>query len=413
MNPAPLPERAVARSVLFFLPLAVLTVNLGQSVLFAIMPILGRQLGFHEVQITSLVSISALTYFLVSPAWGRFSDTAGRKTAVLIGLAGYGLGTLLFNQVVNLGLAGIVTGWGLFLLLLPYRIVHTGIMAATHPSSSAYVADITSAKNRIRGMSQMAAAVAVGAMAGPIFVYFARFGLLVPLYLTALVTLLILCLLWARLPDYRVHQEGGESPSLKLSYFDRRYRWYLLVGLVMYAMMATVQQTLGFYFQDRLQLDGVQAARYFSIAYMLSSAVMVFSQLVLVPRFEGGPIPLLRIGLPMAALGYLGLALASTFVGCCLAMCLFGLGMGLAGPGYTAGASLQVGPREQGALAGLAASIPGLGYVIGPLLGGLIYGLNPAGPYLLAAVSVALLTLFIFIVMRPEKESAGGTAGLY
>ena len=406
MNPAAPPERAVARSVLFFLPLAVLTVNLGQSVLFAIMPILGRQLGFHEVQITSLVSISALTYFLVSPAWGRFSDSVGRKIAVLIGLAGYTFGTLLFNQVVGLGLAGIVTGWSLFLLLLPYRIVHTGLMAATHPSSSAYVADVTPPQERIRGMSRMAAAVAVGAMAGPVFVYFARFGLLVPLYLTAVASLFILLLLWAKLPDYRVRR--GSGPLLKLSYFDRRYRWYLLVGLVMYAMMATVQQTLGFYFQDRLQMDGVQAVRYFSLAYMLSSAATVFAQLVLVPRFEGGPISLLRVGLPMAAAGYFGLALADTFSGCCLAMSLFGLGMGLAGPGYTAGASLQVSSQEQGRLAGLSASIPGLGYVVGPLLGGLIYGLNPAAPYFLAAVLIALLTIFIVLVMSPEREANAG-----
>jgi len=407
MNPAIPLERAVARSVLFFLPLAVLTVNLGQSVLFAIMPILGRQLGFHEVQITSLVSVSALTYFLVSPAWGRFSDIAGRKTTVLIGIAGYAFGTLAFNQVVGLGLAGIVTGWSLFVLLLPYRILHTGIMAATHPSSSAYVADVTSPSERIRGMSRMAAAVAIGAMAGPIFVYFARFGLLVPLYLTALVTLVILFLLWLRLPDYRVHRESASHT--KLSYFDRRYCWYLLVGLVMYAMMATVQQTLGFYFQDHLQMDGVQAVRYFSVAYMLSSAATVFAQLVLVPRFEGGPIPLLRIGLPMAAAGYLGLALAGTFSGCCLAMCLFGLGMGLAGPGYTAGASLQVGPQEQGRLAGLTASIPGLGYVIGPLVGGLAYGVNPAAPYYLAFFLVALLTVFTMVVMRTKQEAAASS----
>ena len=79
------PDKALARQILFLVPLAAMMVNMGQSVLFATLPMLGRQLQFSEVQVTALISLSALTYFLTSPYWGRYSDTVGRKKVILLG----------------------------------------------------------------------------------------------------------------------------------------------------------------------------------------------------------------------------------------------------------------------------------------------------------------------------------------
>lgn len=399
-----LPSARTSAMVLLLAPMALLVINMGQTVLFATLPMLGRVWGFHELQITSLVSLSALTFFLVSPAWGRASDRIGRKNAILIGLVGYTVGTVMFNVISHIGMLGILSGWLLYALLLLYRIFHTGFMAATHPASSAYVADVTSARERTRSMAVVAASIGIGVMTGPALVYFARFGLLLPLYITAVLTVVVVAVLWRYLPDYRVLEDN--APRVRLSYFDRRYSWLLLLGMMMYAMLATVQQTLGFYFQDRLQLDILTAIEYYAIANMLCSLAMVFMQLVVVRRINLPPMMFLKIGLPIVAVGYAILALGVTFFVMCVGMVVFGLGMGLAGPGYTGATSLCVTRAEQGALAGLAGSIPGLGFVVGPLLGGWVYGFNPTSPYWLAS---GLLLLTALVTWRSPALNVIGT----
>ena len=124
---------------------------MGQTVIYAVMPALGRELGLDTIQlwlpffeqswqpgklaITSLSAITALVFALVAPYWGRRSDSLGRKSVILIGLLGYTLGTLLFNLVAYAGFQGLITGGMLWLLLVLARVVHAAIMSATFPSS--------------------------------------------------------------------------------------------------------------------------------------------------------------------------------------------------------------------------------------------------------------------------------------
>ena len=122
----------------------------------------------------------------------------------------------------------------------------------------------------------------------------------------------------------------------------------------------------------------------------------VQGQLVLVQRFGWRPQTLLRTGLPLACLAFLGLSLADSYVTLVLAMTAFGFGMGLAGPGYAGGTTLRVGPQEQGSIAGLVAAAPGLGFVIGPLLGAWLYAASPHWPYLAAAVVYLLLAVWVW-----------------
>ena len=380
------------RLVLWLTPLASVAIGLGQSVLFATMPMLGRQLGFHELQITSLVSLSALVFFIVSPFWGRHSDIIGRRRTILIGISGYTLGTLVFIAIVQFGLNGVVGGLALYGILLFYRVFHTGLMAATHPACGAYVADVTAPSERTAGLTRLAAAMALGTVLGPGLIYFARYGLLMPIYLTVAFCALALLCLWRWLPGRRPAR--GDGPMRRLRYWDPRIRTVLLVGFGMYAALAMAQQTLGFYFQDRLQLATLDAVRLFAFGSMALSLATIAVQLLVVPQLGWSPALLIRLGLPTTILGYVGIAVAWDFTGLCIAMFVCGIGMGLAGPGYTASASLRVAPWEQGSLAGLSASIPGLGFVVGPLLGGLLYGMDPRLPYLGAALILAPLAAY-------------------
>lgn len=378
--------------------LSLITIGMGQTIVFAILPMLGRQLGFIELQINALVSAAALMYFLTSPRWGRLSDRWGRKPVIMIGLGGYAFGTLVFNGFAELGLAGAMGGLLLFVPLMLSRMLMAGIMSASQPASMAYMADCTTAATRIRGFSKLAAASNIGTMAGPLLAAFAVWGLLTPLYLHAGIAVLTLLLVWRLLPASHARQR---YTGQRLRYTDPRYRGYLLIGLVMYTLFGVVQQTLGYYFQDTLQLPAERSAGVHGLAMMVSSAAMLFSQLVLVQRLGWGPRTLLRIGLPVACVAFAGLALAGSLPMLVLAMCAFGFGMGMAGPGYAGGATLRVSAEEQGSIAGLVSAAPGLGFVIGPLLGAWLYGLQPWLPYAFACLVYALLSLWLWLREQP------------
>jgi len=400
------------------LMLAMVAVGMGQTVVFAVIPMLGRELKLHEIvvsfpwggswqprelAITSLSAMTGLVLTLVAPAWGRLSDRIGRRPVLLVGMVGYTLGTLLFSSAVYAGLSGLLTGALLYLLLLVTRLIHVSVMSAAIPAASAYIADVTTVATRTRGLSHISSANQIGAMAGPALAYFAVISYLAPLFVQAAISGVCALLVWWFLPEsprVAVVKADGNTAlrQEKLSVFDPRYGVLLLGGFLVFSCFGMVQQTLGFYFQDQLHLSGVEASRLFSYAMMLSSACMIGAQVLIVQRVALQPVILMRIGLPLSCAGYGLLAFAHTQWLLFTGMAVFGLGFGLAGPGYSAGATLNVEGNEQGGLAGLMGSAAGLGFVVGPLAGGLLYQLNASLPY--AVASVLMLPMVIFVWWR-------------
>ncbi|MEE4300777.1 MAG: hypothetical protein V2J24_15160, partial [Pseudomonadales bacterium] len=62
---APIPLRR-AYTILFS---CLVAVGMGQTIVFAILPPLGREIGLAEVQVGAIVSASSITFFIASPIW--------------------------------------------------------------------------------------------------------------------------------------------------------------------------------------------------------------------------------------------------------------------------------------------------------------------------------------------------------
>ena len=388
---------------------ALISVGFGFTVLFAILGPLGREVGMSELQISSIIAASSLVVFLASPRWGRLSDRWGRKRVMVIGLFGYACGNFLFASVFHLTLIGALIPLAGYLLLMLTRVMHASVMSAIMPSSSAYMADITSVATRTKGMGAVGAANNFGSILGPALGgLLAGITLLTPLWVAsavAITTALFVIFLLPDIPKVAPSSSSSQgSPGKKLSYFDPRILPYIIVGALMFMGMALVQQTLAFRFQDVLGLTAVETAQTFGIAMGCSAAASLVSQIGLMQRINLTPFQWLRVALPILAIAFACLALADTRNLMITAMVLQGVGMGLAGPAFMAGASLAVEPHEQGAVAGIAGSCGPLGFTVGPLLGGFFYQISPDLPYWFTFAIYLPLLVFVMRQRRGEKR---------
>lgn len=402
MQPLALPEGTLKQAQRTLLA-SVAAIGFAQTVLFAILAPLGREVGLVEMQIGAIISVSSLTLFLVSPTWGRTSDRWGRRRVLLIGLFGYSIGTAFFAAAFQAALMGILVPIVAFTALLITRIGNATVMSAVMPAANAYMADITDVTTRTKGMSALGAATNIGSMLGPaIGGLLASISLLTPLYFSIALTIIAAFFALYTLPE--LPRQATETKPQKLRYTDPRIFPFVVAGLFIFMGFAIVQQTIAFRFQDILSLTAAETAKVVGISMMIAAAASLFVQMAIIPRLKVAPFTLLRISMPLMIIAFAIMAVSESRLWLTLAMFVQGLGMGLAGPGFMAGASLAVTSKEQGAVAGVAASCPPLGFSIGPLLGTFLYSLDPTYPYWFSCGIYLLLAVFVYSIKYQASD---------
>jgi len=395
-SPSTFTSRLSTQLVLF----SVLATGIGQSMTFALLAPLGREVSLGEVQIGLIITCSSLTFTLTSPIWGRTCDRWGRKPVLMLGLLGYSFGCIMFASIFFFGLKGFLSGMTLYLLAIFSRVLMASLMSATPSAAAAYIADTTTVEQRIAGMSKLGASRTLGAILGPALSgLFATIGLLAPLYIAAGITMLSTILVAVVLQE-PLQATSRTKTKLKLKLYDKRYFPFILIGFMTFLAFSMTSQTIGFFIQDRFVLDGRATAQTLGMGMMVSAVMSFFSQAYLAGRARMTPIRLINFGLPMLFVGYALLPFADSITILTVCMGILGLGLGLVSPGFTSGASLSVGPKEQGAVGGLISACPAGGFVVGPIVGTSLYQINHTLPYYCASL---LMLPLIFYTLRYSR----------
>lgn len=383
----------LSRQQLTVLILALMTTGMGQSLVFAILAPLGREVQLGELQITSIVAISSLIFGLAAPRWGRLSDRVGRKPIIITGLIGYTLGTALFASVFYAGLAGLLGGTLLYGVLLLARCSQSVIMSATGPAAAAYAADNTSRDVRTKTMARIGTANSMGTILGPaVSGVLATLGLLAPLYFAAALAAFAAVLVWQKLPVTPQHEVKTRETSARLRYRDPRIAIYLLTAIGLFVGFSGIQQTLGFHLQDKLGLSGIETAQMAGAALMVSAIFTFLVQVTVLQKIQLQPMQFIRLGLVSLVIAALTISQFDSFAVLAVGMAFLGTGIALCMPSVSAAASLAVSTQEQGAAAGLVSSCPAIGFILGPLCAGALYQVNPMyAPLFSATVFLAVL----------------------
>ena len=395
--------------ILYSLMLIIIFVSMGQSVYWQTMPIIGREFGFSEMEINTVVSISAAMFIIFTPFWGRLSDRIGRKSVLLVGLTGYVLSNIIFLYSASIGLLGYVSGFFLLLILLASRIINSAVGAASRPATGAYVADVTSLEERSSGMGKFGAANNIGTILGPVLVgsiiginifnfKIEGFALLTPLIVMSFLMMIAIFFVLLFLPNKKT--AGSDEINSERPVLDKNLKMLISIGVIVFTSFAIVQSVTAYYLQDRFSLTLDETARSTALLLGTMALMAIVSQLTFVQRFKGPPLELIKYSIPLFVLSSLIIVFSPSYLFIFLGMAIMGLAMGLASPGYTSAASLNADSNNQGAAVGLAMVAPGLGFTLGPFLSGLLYSISINLPFLFI-LPLFLVVLFILPKLNP------------
>ena len=397
--------------ILSSLMLIIVFVSMGQSVYWQTMPIIGREFNFTEIEINTLVSLSAAMFIVFTPFWGKLSDKIGRKAVLLIGLSGYVLSNIIFLYSATLGLVGFIAGFPLLMVLLGARIINSAIGAASRPASGAYVADVTTEEERSSGMGKFGAANNIGTILGPVLVgslvglnifniQIPQFGLLTPLIVMSFLMTIAAIFVYIFLPNNRpILDQGIKSSDLVI---DNKLKLLISIGVIIFTAFAMVQSVTAFYIQDRFGYSLDETAQTTALLLGTMALMAIVTQLTIVQRYKGGPLNLIKFSVPLFILSCLFIIFSPNFLSLFMGMAAMGLGMGLASPGYTSAASLNADKDNQGAAVGLAMVAPGIGFALGPFLSGFLYSTSMNLPFIFI---LPLFLLLVILLRRLEQKN--------
>jgi MFS family permease len=161
--------------------------SLGQTAMFAVLPSIGREVGLLEIQVGAIIAASSVVFFFAGPMWGRVSDRFGRRKVFLVGLVGYVIGGSLFAASFWVALEGVLLPFYAWLWMIAARMIQATLMSASQPAAGAFVADITVAHDRAKGLARIGAANNLGSIIGPaVGGLLATVSLLAPFVLAAI-----------------------------------------------------------------------------------------------------------------------------------------------------------------------------------------------------------------------------------
>lgn len=367
------------------------TAGVGNSFVFAILPALGREIGMMEIQIGSIVTVSATVFMITAPIWGHRSEIVGRRSVILFALSAYTITTILFALVIHFGLTGALSALATYILLLITRCMFTAGISGLFPSSQAYMADITTPQERTAGMALVGMASGVGMIAGPGFAAaFASYGLTIPFYAAAVLALFAALTVHRGIID--IPREAPHPDAPKANMLTKRLFPFFAMSTLTMIALSSMQQASGFYIQDFFELPTESAAQWVGGALMTSALASVASQIIVVQRLRTSARTLLRVGPPQVIVGIIVFAIAPNYATMIGAMVIFGSGFGMVMPGIVGSLSMSVAGHDQGRVAGVNTSAQGMGFIIGPLMGAGLYQIEPHLPYI---ACVVLLTLAV------------------
>ena len=378
---------------------------IGIGLIFPILPSLLEELTGHG-EVSTIYGVILAAYaamqFLFAPILGLLSDRIGRRPVLIVSLAGAAIDYLIMAFTPAL--------W----VLVVGRII-AGITSANMSVAGAYIADVTTEKDRARSFSWMSAAFGVGFIVGPILggLLSSYFFLSAPFLAAAVLNALNLILVFtvvkeSRVPSREKVQFSTLNPFAPLKWaFSFSALVPLLLMFLIFAINGDIPGTIAvLYGQANFHFDSVAIGLWlamFGLCHALAQALIT------------GPLSkwlgdrgTLVFGVVADVLAFLGFGFATQGWMAFALSPLSALG-GVGLPALQSLMSKQVSEARQGELQGVLASAQSLTSIAGPLIATTVFFWTQpyfVGAIWLVAAALYLLAIpiFVWLFRRPAGE---------
>ncbi|GLV58789.1 tetracycline resistance MFS efflux pump [Dictyobacter sp. S3.2.2.5] len=399
------------RSPLLLMALTILIDFTGFGLIIPLLPFWAEHLGANPLGVGAIVTVYALAQFIFTPVLGGLSDRYGRRPVIVISL---------LIETLSLALTAIS---GSLIMLLFARFIG-GLGASNIGSAQAVVSDVTSAKDRAKGMGLIGASIGVGFVLGPALGgILSPLGATIPFWAAAAIALVNALLVFCFLPETRTRREPrSQSPEQKPESMNRfSVLWtgwqralnapivlrLVIVNLLFTIAFTSMETIFPLFSQQKFGWNSVQNAYLFT--YVGFIVVLMQGGLVgrLVKRWNEQK--LMLAGLFLLAIGLVTLAFSNQLALVLISVGLLSIGDGAISPTISTLLSFASPIETQGEMLGLAQGAAGLGRIIGPMIAGSIDALSSSSIPLLLGGLIALLAAMVVLpilskIHRPEEK---------
>ncbi|MEP6945622.1 MAG: MFS transporter [Acidobacteriota bacterium] len=348
---------------------------IGFGIVIPVLPyfVEGEAFKATPFQLGLLVASFSIMQFIFSPIFGSVSDRYGRRPVLLFSLLGTAAGFMLVGTATTM--------WMVF----AGRILD-GITGGNISTAQAYIADVTSRKNRAKGMGLIGAAFGIGFVLGPaIGGILSKFGMQVPFLFAAGMALCNSVALYFFLPE-SLKKDAADRPKRSMNRFaelfdsltDTRFRMVTLINFLIVTGFSIMTTSFALYTLNRFGYDAAQNGYLFAYIGVLAILMQggIFGRLA----ERVGESPLVIAGCLMLAVSLFVVPFVGPqwggLAGLLIGMAFFSIGNSIASPALTTLASKNASESEQGKALGVMQSGASLARAVGPLIAG--YMLNGA-----------------------------------
>jgi DHA1 family tetracycline resistance protein-like MFS transporter len=339
-----------------------------------------------------IFSVFSAASLVTAPLWGRLSDRIGRKPVMLISVA--------CTCLSYIWLANADALWELYA-----SRAFAGAAAGWLTASQAYIADVTTPKNRARGLGFLGATFGVAFTIGPAITVLAPVSLSQLALISAGFTAVgfVLALVLIKEP---VRHEAPAPSRFDLGLFRtpvlaRLFAIYFFV----YLSFTGLEGTFALWTQSLFGYGQQEVGLYFVYIGLL---VIVFQGGLVGPfvkRF-GEPRTVL-IGILTLGLGLATLPAATTPLLVLLPLGLVVFGFSIFGPAVQSLMTQHAGEDRKGAIMGVAQSFASAARIAGPAGAGYVFaGLGVHWPYIIIGLLLAPVALAVLPLIRKKTIRA-------
>ncbi len=373
---------------------------IGYGIIIPLLPFSTQTFQAGSTALGVLLASFSLMQFFFSPLLGRISDNVGRKPILLISILVSTVSYVIFGFADS------------FLLLLLSRII-AGIATET-AVAQAYIADITTEKDRASGIGKVTAAHGAGFIIGPaIGSILSVYGFWAPAFFAALLTLINLMFVIFFLPETNKFNQFDKKSNFNS---DNKSSNRIIEALKkpVIGSILIIHFVVFLAFSAIPVLVPLLGIAYFSLEstemgyiFIYIGLVQILLQSVIIGRLAKrfGEVTLIVVGPLLMICGISLMPLVPSILVFLASITMIASGSGMMRTIVPSFLSRLTHADEQGGILGIASSVLSIATVPGPIIGGFLFEIAGATVAFLGSSAVLAVGLvFSFRVIQKHRH---------